>query len=124
MTQHWYQWEASDLILWVRAQPRGGRDEWLEPRDGRIYIRIAAPPVDGKANTHLRAFLATLFGVAKNQVTLVAGETSRDKRLRIAAPRRLPPGITPAITPAIPAKHPVFEKIKGLCIYLETDRCC
>jgi len=41
----------------------------------------------------LRAFLAELFGVAKNQVTLLAGETGRDKRWRIVAPKQLPPGI-------------------------------
>lgn len=88
-----YRWDGADLILRVRVQPRASRDEWLEPRDGWLCVRITAPPVDGKANVHLREFLATLFGVAKSQVTLLAGETGRDKRLRIAAPRRLPPGI-------------------------------
>jgi uncharacterized protein YggU (UPF0235/DUF167 family) len=43
----------------------------------------------------LRAFLADLFGVAKSQVTLLAGETGCDKRWRIAAPKRWPPGIEP-----------------------------
>jgi uncharacterized protein (TIGR00251 family) len=61
--------------------------------DDRFRVRIAAPPVDGRANAHLRAFLAELFGVAKNQVTLLAGETGRDKRWRIVAPKQLPPGI-------------------------------
>ncbi|HRD65878.1 MAG TPA: DUF167 family protein [Candidatus Competibacter sp.] len=90
-----YRWDGADLILNVRVQPRASRDEWLAPRDDRIGVRIVAPPVDGKANAHLREFLATLFGVAKSQVTLLAGETGRDKRLRIAGPRRLPPGIEP-----------------------------
>lgn len=90
-----YAWEGADLILWVRVQPRASRDEWLEPGDDRFRVRIAAPPVDGKANAHLREFLAALFGVARSQVTLLAGETGRDKRLRVAAPRRLPPGIEP-----------------------------
>lgn len=98
MALGWYRWDGSDLILNARVQPRAGRDQWLEPRGDRIWIRIAAPPVDGKANVHLRAFLATLFGVARSQVRLLAGETGRDKRLRIAAPRRLPPGIAPAAT--------------------------
>lgn len=88
-----YRWDGADLILQVRVQPRASRDEWLEPRDGQLCVRITAPPVDGKANLHLREFLATLFGVAKSHVTLLAGETGRDKRLRIAAPRRLPPGV-------------------------------
>ena len=95
MAAGWYRWDGADLILQVRAQPRAGRDEWLEPRGDRIGVRIAAPPVEGKANDHLRQFLAGLFGVAKNRVTLLAGDSSRDKRLRVAAPRRLPPGIEP-----------------------------
>ena len=99
MAAGWYRWDGADLILHVRVQPRAGRDEWLEPRADRMQLRIAAPPVDGKANAHLREFLAALFGVAKHQVTLLAGETGRDKRMRIAAPRRLPPGIGPSSAP-------------------------
>lgn len=88
-----YVWDGANLILRVRVQPRASRDEWLEPRDDRFRARITAPPVDGKANAHLQLFLAELFGVAKSQVALLAGETGRDKRWRIVAPRRLPPGI-------------------------------
>ena len=90
-----YRWEGADLILSLRIQPRASRDQWSEPLEGRFRVRITAPPVDGQANAHLREFLADLFGVAKSQVTLLAGETGRDKRLRIAAPKRLPPGIRP-----------------------------
>lgn len=90
-----YHWDGADLILWIRVQPRASRAEWAEPSAGRFRIRLTAPPVDGQANTHLREFLAALCGVAKSRVTLLAGETGRDKRLRIAAPKRLPPGIAP-----------------------------
>lgn len=89
-----YRWEGNDLLLRVRAQPRASRDEWAGLQNDRFRVRITAPPVDGRANIHLRAFLAELFGVAKNQVTLLAGETGRDKRWRIAAPKQLPPGVT------------------------------
>lgn len=91
----WYRWDGTDLILEVRARPRAGRDEWLEPRGDRIVVRIAAPPVEGQANDHLRQFLASRFGVAKSRVTLLAGDSGRDKRVRVAAPRLLPPGIEP-----------------------------
>ena len=90
-----YRWDGADLILQVRARPRAGRDEWAGLREGRFEVRITAPPVDGQANAHLREFLADRFGVAKSRVTLLAGETGRDKRWRIAAPKRLPPGIAP-----------------------------
>ena len=93
-----YRWDGADLILQVRARPRAGRDEWAGLRESRFEVRIATPPVDGQANAHLREFLATLFGVAKSQVTLLAGETGRDKRWRITAPKRWPPGIEPPTT--------------------------
>lgn len=88
-----YRWDGVDLILRVRVQPRASRDEWIGFVEGRFRVRIAAPPVDGQANAHLREFLATLCGVAKSRVALLAGETSRDKQLRVVAPKRLPTGI-------------------------------
>lgn len=88
-----YVWDGRDLILRVRVQPRASRDEWLGLQEDRFRVRVTAPPVDGQANTHLRAFLADMFGVAKSQVTLLAGETGRDKRWRIAAPKQWPPDI-------------------------------
>lgn len=90
-----YVWDGADVILRVRVQPRARRNEWLGLQEDRFRVRITAPPVDGQANTYLREFLAGLFGVAKSQVTLLAGETGRDKRWRIAAPKRWPPGIAP-----------------------------
>jgi len=46
--------------------------------------------VDGKANAHLLAFLAEAFGVAKSQVSLLSGQQSRQKRVRIQTPATLP----------------------------------
>lgn len=60
-----YCWEGNDLLLRVRAQPRASRDEWAGLQNDRFRVRITALPVDGRANIHLRAFLAELFGVAK-----------------------------------------------------------
>ena len=100
-----YVWDGADIILRVRVQPRASRNEWVGLQDARCRIRITAPPVDGEANACLRAFLAELFGTAKNQVTLLAGEASRDKRLRVAAPRRLPAGIELQTAPVISKTH-------------------
>ncbi len=51
----------------------------------RVKIAVQAPPVDGKANEALCGFVATWLGLPKRAVKLGAGETSRDKRLDIAA---------------------------------------
>ncbi|MGL5017524.1 MAG: DUF167 domain-containing protein [Luteolibacter sp.] len=51
---------------------------------GRILrIRIAAPTVEGKANSELRSFLAGWLGIPKSQVTLEKGDTSRIKAFLI-----------------------------------------
>ena len=47
--------------------------------DGAIKIRLAAPPVDGAANSALIEFVAKRLGVAKSSVRIVGGETSRRK---------------------------------------------
>ena len=84
-------WEGTDLLLTVRVQPKASRDEIGEIVEGALKVRITAPPVDGKANAHLMRFLAREFGVAKSALSLISGESGRSKRLRIQAPKRLPP---------------------------------
>lgn len=96
MPPSWYRWDGTDLILHLRIQPRAAKNEIAGPYGDTLKIRLTTPPVDGKANEHLLAFLSALCGVAKSQITLLSGETGREKRVRIASPRRLPPGIQPA----------------------------
>lgn len=79
-----------DLILDVHVQPRASRDEIAGYHGDRLKVRIKAPPVDGKANQYLIGFMAELFGVPKRNVVLLAGESGRDKRLRIVDPRQIP----------------------------------
>ncbi len=85
-----YRWQGESLELRVRLQPRASRDEIVGPHGDALKVRITAPPVEGKANAHLIKFLARTFGVAGSQVELLSGDASRDKRLRIRAPRHLP----------------------------------
>lgn len=86
----WYQWQGRDLLLDIHLQPRASRDEIVGPHGTALKVRITAPPVDGQANVHLQKFIARAFGVARSAVVLVAGETSRNKRLRIQGPTKLP----------------------------------
>lgn len=90
-----FRWDGEDLILDCHLQPKASKDEFAGLHGERLKIRLTAPPVDGKANAHLLAFLAKAFGVAKNQVSLECGDSNRQKRLRIHAPRQLPdlPGL-------------------------------
>lgn len=68
----------------VRVTPRARRDEFagiLE--DGTLRVRIKAPPVEGKANLALVAFLAKALGVRKNRIEIVAGQKGLDKIVSI-----------------------------------------
>lgn len=63
--------------------PRASRSEIVGEHDGDLKVRISAPPVDGAANEEVVRLLAKSFGVAKSSVTIVSGETSKTKRVRI-----------------------------------------
>jgi uncharacterized protein (TIGR00251 family) len=70
-------------ILDIRVVPRAPRSRVDGTRGAAILIRLAAPPVDGAANDALVAFLAEVLRLPRRQVTIVSGEKSRDKRVRI-----------------------------------------
>lgn len=71
------------VTLRVRLTPRGGRDEVVLRDDGSLAVRVAAPPVDGRANDALCRVVAKALGVAPSRVTLVKGARSREKALRV-----------------------------------------
>ncbi|RXS93915.1 DUF167 domain-containing protein [Silvibacterium dinghuense] len=80
--------EPGGVTIAVRVTPRASRSKitgiYEDPDGARVKIALAAPPVDGKANDALLAFMADVLGVPRSTVTLVAGDTSRSKRLRVA----------------------------------------
>ncbi len=78
------------MILRVRVQPRAAKDEILGWQGGALKIRLTAPPVDGKANARLIALLAAELKVPKSRIVLLSGQSGRDKRLKIQAPRVTP----------------------------------
>ena len=86
----WYRWDGNDLLLFLQVQPRSGQDCFVAPLGDRYKIRITAPPVDGKANAHLLRYLAKAFGVNRGAVSLINGESSRSKGVRIRSPQKLP----------------------------------
>ena len=81
----WYA-QAADgsLILTLHIQPGARKTEIAGLHGGALKIRLAAPPVDGKANAALIAFLAKACGVSKSAVALVSGDTCRAKRVRVS----------------------------------------
>lgn len=71
--------------LLVRVQPGAKKTECAGENEGRLRIRLAAPAVENKANVALTAFVAKTLGIRPSKVSLVSGETSRQKRLLVSS---------------------------------------
>ena len=69
--------------LSVRVQPGASKDEVVGFQDGVLRVKVAAPPVRGRANAALLALLAELLGVSKSRLSIVKGEASRNKVIAI-----------------------------------------
>ncbi len=92
----WIRPDGDGIILMLHIQPGARSTAVVGLHGGALKIRLAAPPVDGKANAELLAFLARKVGAGRTAVSLLHGETQRAKRVRIdhisvdeAAPRLL-----------------------------------
>jgi uncharacterized protein (TIGR00251 family) len=79
----WLLADGKGVTLRLHIQPGAKKTEVIGLHGEALKIRLAAPPVDGKANACLIGFLADRLGVAKASVSLVSGESSRAKRVRI-----------------------------------------
>lgn len=68
----------------VRVVPRASKSEIVGEHDGALKVRIASPPVDGAANSELIRLFAKKFGVSKSDISILSGESSKNKRIMIA----------------------------------------
>jgi uncharacterized protein (TIGR00251 family) len=69
----------------VRVRPGAASSEVVGWADGIYTVRIAAPPVDGKANAELVKFLSKKLGVARSSIRIIRGEKSRLKLIAVAS---------------------------------------
>jgi uncharacterized protein YggU (UPF0235/DUF167 family) len=69
--------------LTVRLQPRARRNAIVAERDGVLRVSVAVAPVDGRANAALCALIAKRAGLAGGRVSVIRGERSRDKVVRV-----------------------------------------
>jgi uncharacterized protein len=71
--------DALVLKVAVHAAPGAKRTECQGAYGDALKVRLAAPPVDGKANQALQVWLAFVFGLRQSQIELISGQTSRSK---------------------------------------------
>ena len=72
------------VAIAVRVIPRAGRSGLAGTRGDALLVRLQSPPVEGAANEELIEVLARALQVPKRAVTIVAGDRSRQKRVRVA----------------------------------------
>ena len=71
------------VAIAVRVIPRAGRSGLAGTRGDALLVRLQSPPVEGAANEELIEVLARALQVPKRAVTIVAGDRSRQKRVRV-----------------------------------------
>lgn len=67
----------------LHVRPGAKKDATMGYFNGRLKVSLAAPPVDGKANERLVRWLSKALGLPRSAVTLISGQTSREKRLLV-----------------------------------------
>ena len=75
----WYKYDAETVTLNLHVQPGARHNEIVGLHGDSLKIRLAAPPIDGRANETLLKYMAMLFNVPLRQVALRQGKKSRRK---------------------------------------------
>lgn len=86
LMNNWIKAHAKGALLSLHIQPGASRSEIVGLHGERLKVKIKAPPVDGAANLALIEFFADFLGIAKSRVSLIQGESSRQKTLLVELP--------------------------------------
>lgn len=79
----WFRHSDNCITLTLHVQPGAKQTVIAGLHGDALKIRLAAPPVDGKANEALLSFIAEIFKVPLSNVTLKQGAQSRHKRVEV-----------------------------------------
>jgi uncharacterized protein (TIGR00251 family) len=71
------------VVITVRVIPRAAKAGVAGTRGDALLVRLQAPPVEGSANAELLDVLARALEVPKRSISIVTGERSRQKRVRV-----------------------------------------
>lgn len=72
------------LLLTIHVQPRAAQNQIAGLQGEALKLRLSAPPVDGKANRAVLAFLADLFSLPRSALRLKSGQQSRQKTVLVS----------------------------------------
>ncbi|MDD3927328.1 MAG: DUF167 domain-containing protein [bacterium] len=71
------------LVFEIKIHPRASKDAVEGVRDGKLEVRITAPPLEGQANERLIKILSKKLGISKSSLTILSGEHSRCKKIAV-----------------------------------------
>jgi uncharacterized protein (TIGR00251 family) len=86
----WYRREGESIVLVLHVQPGAKRSEISGLHGEALKIRLAAPPIEGRANEALLRFIADKFDVPQREVELLRGGQSRHKMVKVTGSAVLP----------------------------------
>lgn len=92
----WFRREGDALTLTLHVQPGAKRSEVAGLHGNALKLRLAAPPVEGKANEALMRFLSEVFKVPLRNIELKQGAQSRHKIIRITSSPVAPEALLPS----------------------------
>ena len=95
MTHDWFRVHNDVLTLTLHVQPGAKRTEVVGLHGAALKVKLAAPPVEGKANEALLRFIADHFDVPLRNVELKQGGQSRHKVIAISATTMDPLSLLP-----------------------------
>ena len=88
MSASWISPSTNGTVISLRIVPRSSKNEVCGELGDALKIKLQAPPVEGKANKALIEFLAKALDVPRNRISILAGDTGRNKRILVSG---LPP---------------------------------
>ena len=82
----WYNRTGEGWLLTIHAQPGAKKNEVAGLHGDALKIRVASPPIEGRANKALTDYIAQTLNIARNKVMVLRGEKGRDKQILVAVP--------------------------------------
>lgn len=72
-----------ELTIKIKVEPRSSKSGIVGPYGDALKVKLTSPPVEGKANKELIEVLAKAFGVAKKDIEIISGESSKNKIIKL-----------------------------------------
>lgn len=74
---------SKELTIKIKVEPRSSKSGVVGPYGDALKVKLTSPPVEGKANKELIEVLAKAFGIAKKDVEIVSGQSSKNKIVKL-----------------------------------------